>query len=255
VNSTIVDLAERADVSPPTVTRFCRRLECHSFSDFKVKLAQASFVGMRYLKPETNFQSTEELADNIASKAQAAIFSAHGALDLVQIEEIAKRIAEAGTIFAFGAGGNSSMIASEIQNRLFRFGLRVTSSSDHAMQMMLASTAKEGDVVIGSSAGGKNRELADALRVAQSYGAYCVAITASDSLVAEAVDVVVPVDIEEGVNILRPTSIRFAYLMIVDVIATATATRLGTAASEPLRRIKHQLLAHLESDDDGPLGD
>ena len=28
VNSSISDLAERAGVSPPTVTRFCRRLGC-----------------------------------------------------------------------------------------------------------------------------------------------------------------------------------------------------------------------------------
>ncbi len=37
VNASIIELAARADVSPPTVTRFCRRLGCHSFSEFKVR--------------------------------------------------------------------------------------------------------------------------------------------------------------------------------------------------------------------------
>jgi len=32
VNASIIGLAERADVSPPTVTRFCRRLGCDSSS-------------------------------------------------------------------------------------------------------------------------------------------------------------------------------------------------------------------------------
>ena len=40
VNASIIELAEKADVSPPTVTRFCRRLGCESFSDFKVQLAR-----------------------------------------------------------------------------------------------------------------------------------------------------------------------------------------------------------------------
>ena len=44
----IVDLAAQADVSPPTVTRFCRRLGCDSYADFKVRLAQSRFVGQRY---------------------------------------------------------------------------------------------------------------------------------------------------------------------------------------------------------------
>ena len=36
-NASIGTLAERAGVSPPTVTRFCRRLGCKGFPDFKVK--------------------------------------------------------------------------------------------------------------------------------------------------------------------------------------------------------------------------
>ena len=31
VNSSIIELAEHAGVSPPTVTRFCRRLGCQGF--------------------------------------------------------------------------------------------------------------------------------------------------------------------------------------------------------------------------------
>ena len=44
LNSSIVELAASADVSPPTVTRFCRRLGCESFSAFKVRLAQSRSV-------------------------------------------------------------------------------------------------------------------------------------------------------------------------------------------------------------------
>ena len=63
-------------------------------------------------------------------------------LDLAAIEQAAERLAEADMIYAFGSGGNSSMIASELQNRLFRLGLRVTASSDHSMQLMMAAAAQ-----------------------------------------------------------------------------------------------------------------
>ena len=36
----IVDLAEKAEVSEPTVVRFCRAVGCDGFQDFKLALAQ-----------------------------------------------------------------------------------------------------------------------------------------------------------------------------------------------------------------------
>ena len=48
VNGSIVELAGRAEISPPTVTRFCRRLGCSSFSEFKVRLAKSRILAERY---------------------------------------------------------------------------------------------------------------------------------------------------------------------------------------------------------------
>ena len=58
----IVDLAAQAEVSPPTVTRFCRRLGCESYADFKVRLAQSRFVGQRYFAPTAGPTSVPEIA-------------------------------------------------------------------------------------------------------------------------------------------------------------------------------------------------
>jgi hypothetical protein len=60
-------------------------------------------------------------------------------------------------IYAFGSGGVSSWMVDEVHNRLFRLGLRITSSSDHQMQMMLAATVERGDVVFVSFAQGQQR--------------------------------------------------------------------------------------------------
>ncbi|MBB4567691.1 MurR/RpiR family transcriptional regulator [Rhizobium leucaenae] len=255
VNASIIELAGKADVSPPTVTRFCRRLGCESFSDFKVQLARTAYVGMRYIKPEPKSIEPADVAQDIITKAQNALFLLHRGLDIPAIEQASNRLAGAEMIYAFGSGGNSSMIASELQNRLFRLGLRVTASSDHSMQLMMAAAAKPADVLIGSSLSGRNAELVRAFKLAREAKVPTIALTQSHSPVALAADITVPVDLPEGNNIYRPTSTRIAYLAVVDIIASLVAYRIQPQATVTLRRIKQQLVTHRDGDDRQLLGD
>ncbi|MEI4472243.1 MurR/RpiR family transcriptional regulator [Frigidibacter sp. MR17.24] len=255
VNASITDLAARAEVSPPTVTRFCRRLGCNSFSDFKVTLAKSSYVGLRYLRPEARSSTPAEVAEDIVTKAQKALFTIHDQLDLAAIETAAAIVARAGMVYAFGSGGNSSMIVSELQNRLFRLGIRITTSTDHGMQMMLASALARGDVVIGSSFSGRNDELVRSFALARAQGAQTIALTQARSRVADAADVVIPVDLPEGENIFRPTSTRYAMLAVVDILANLVAYADRTSTATTLRRIKESLIRHRDGDDSQLLGD
>ncbi|MGH6808271.1 MAG: MurR/RpiR family transcriptional regulator [Ensifer adhaerens] len=255
VNASIIELAGKADVSPPTVTRFCRRLGCDSFSDFKVQLARTAYIGMRYLKPEPKSRETGDVAQDIITKAQNALFLLHRSLDLAAIEQAVERIAAAEMIYAFGSGGNSSMIASELQNRLFRYGLRVTASSDHSMQLMMAAAARPTDVLIGSSFSGRNAELVRAFTLARELKVPTIALTQSNSPVAAAATITVPVDLPEGNNIYRPTSTRIAYLALLDILSSLVAYRVQPQATTTLRRIKQQLVTHRDGDDRQLLGD
>ena len=49
VDASNAEIARRADVSEPTVTRFCRAIGCEGVRDFKLKLAQSVVVGRMYL--------------------------------------------------------------------------------------------------------------------------------------------------------------------------------------------------------------
>ncbi len=255
VNASIIELAARAEVSPPTVTRFCRRLGCQSFSEFKVRLAQSTYVGRRYLTPDHAVGSTSEVVETVMSRAQSALYTLNSTLDPTLLDKAVALVAEAGMIHAFGSGGNSSLIAAEIENRLFRLGLRVGSCEDHNMQMMQAAAAQPGDVIIASSLSGRNLELARALSIAAEYRIATIAITRPGTPVAEAAGLVLPVDIGEGNNILRPTSTRFAFLAMIDILATLVAMRRGEAARETLRRVKHQMVTYRDPDDKEALGD
>ncbi|GGA94159.1 MurR/RpiR family transcriptional regulator [Allosediminivita pacifica] len=254
-NASITDLAARAEVSPPTVTRFCRRLGCNSFSDFKVNLAKSNYVGSRYLRPEARTSTPSEVAEDIVTKAQKALFMMHEALDMAAMEKAAALLSGAEMTYAFGSGGNSSMIVGELQNRLFRLGCRITTSTDHGMQMMLASALNREDLVIGSSFSGRNAELVTSFELARAQGATTIALTQSGSPVAQAADLVLAVDLPEGENIFRPTSTRYAMLAVVDILANLVAYADRTATAATLRRIKESLIRHRDGDDSQLLGD
>jgi DNA-binding MurR/RpiR family transcriptional regulator len=256
LNASISELAVRADVSPPTVTRFCRRLGYQGFLDFKVQLARSAYVGLRYLKPDTAETATPaSVAEDIVAKAQNALFQMHQGLDLAAVEQAAQMLRRAGMIYAFGAGGNSSMIAHELANRLFRLGCRVSASSDHGMNLMLSAACAGGDVVFGSSFSGRNAELVRCFRILQDRGVPTIALTQGGSPVAEAADLVLAVDLPEGVNIFRPTSTRFAYLAVIDILANLVAYADRPTSARLLRGIKEQLVRHRDENDKQLLGD
>ncbi|MBP1853006.1 MurR/RpiR family transcriptional regulator [Rhizobium halophytocola] len=255
VNASIIELAERAEVSPPTVTRFCRRLGCQNFADFKVSLAKTVYVGLRYLKPEPTSTAPADVATDVITTAQNALLQIHHSLGIERIEAAATALAAADMIYAFGSGGNSSMIADELQNRLFRLGSRITSCNDHAMQLMLTASARGSDVLIGSSFSGRNQELVRCFQLASESGITTIALTQSDSPVAQAADILVAVNIPEGGNIFRPTSSRYAYLAVVDTISSLIAYRNRDRAQVTLRHIKQQLVENRDGDDRQLLGD
>jgi DNA-binding MurR/RpiR family transcriptional regulator len=256
LNASISELAVRADVSPPTVTRFCRRLGYQGFLDFKVQLARSAYVGLRSLTPDTAETATPaSVAEDIVAKAQNALFQMHQGLDLAAVEQAAQMLRRAGMIYAFGAGGNSSMIAHELANRLFRLGCRVSASSDHGMNLMLSAACAGGDVVFGSSFSGRNAELVRCFRILQDRGVPTIALTQGGSPVAEAADLVLAVDLPEGVNIFRPTSTRFAYLAVIDILANLVAYADRPTSARLLRGIKEQLVRHRDENDKQLLGD
>jgi len=123
------------------------------------------------------------------------------------------------------------------------------------MQLMLAAAAKSTDVLIGSSFTGRNAELVRAFTLAREARVTTIALTQSNSPVAQVAEIVVPIDLQEGSNIFRPTSTRIAYLAVVDILASLVAYAIQPKAAVSLRRIKQQLVAHRDGDDRQLLGD
>lgn len=253
----ISEIAARAEVSEPTVTRFCRRLGCDGIRDFKLFLAQALAIGGQYLSTEPPARHIREsrIVSTVRDNAVAAIQRVSDDLDMSVVMNVAERIVNSRSVLCLGSGGTSSMMAVEMQNRLFRLGIPVVAQVDGQLQRMYAAVADSETTVIAFSISGFARSVVEAMSVARQYGAETVAITAPDSELSKVACCVIPFEAREDGNLYKPTSSRFALLAILDMIATATAEAQGLGALESLRRIKHSLNTLKVDNPRLPLGD
>jgi DNA-binding MurR/RpiR family transcriptional regulator len=255
VEQPIEDLVIWLDVSAPTITRFSRAIGCDGLRDLKLKIMSSMRVGARYFEPATPPATLRDVGERVVMRAQRAILEAQRTLDFAALEQAVDLVSRSRMIYAFGGGGVSSWMVDEVQNRLFRLGLRITPSTDHLMQMMLAATVERGDVVICLSLSGNNGELIRAARIAADYGAVTIGLTVPGSPLAAAVAVLLAPDVKDDGDVLGPTSLRYAFLAVLDMLAYGAAIRNRPVAQEKLRRIKQQFTTFRDKDDGQPVCD
>lgn len=257
--ASIAEVARRARVSEPTVTRLARTLGFTSTREMKVHMAQALAIGGAYLRAhEANSEgqhTSNQVVATICNRAHSALDLISLALAQVDITRLGELIAGASRVIVFGTGGNSSMAAVEMQNRLFRLGLNGTAYADPQLQSMSASVSDKRTVIIAFSTSGRVRSILDAVAVARQYGATTIAVTKSGTPLAEAADHLIPFVFEEDQNLYKPSSSRYAMLAVVDILAMATAEAIGPRVLELLRRVRQSLVTLEASDPLQPIGD
>lgn len=254
VEKPIEELVPWIGVSAPTITRFARSVGCDGLRDLKLKVMGGMRVTARYLKPHALPTSFEAMREQAAIRAQNGIVDALSVPADV-IDAVIDKLLSARVIYAFGCGGVSSWLIDEVQNRLFRLGLTVVPCRDGVMQSMLSATTRREDVVLCCSLGGSNPAEIKAMRIAQEYGAYTIAICPPDTQMQRVANLAVPVETHDDGDVLGPTSARYSMLFVIDLIAFGAAIRTRGVASESLRRLKQQFVSNIEPDDMRPLAD
>ncbi len=239
---TIAELAARAQVSQPTVTRFCRSLGCASFSEFKISLATTLTVASAYLKSERMFDDDAgQLAHTVMMRAAGAVRECLDQLDTTAVGRAIEALAESRRIEIYGQGGGSAALAEDAKLRLFRLGMPVAAYQDGHQQRMSAATLRPGDGVLAISNSGRSKPVVEAVEIARSFGARTVAITRPGTPLAEAAEIVILVTIAEGSDVKMPTPSRYAHMAVIDTLAAGIAKKMGDRSREALRRVRYTL--------------
>ena len=268
-NSPVGELAERAHVSKPTVVRFCRSVGYDGLTDFKRKLAGSVNEGVPFVhRSVDDDDKAGDIVVKVIDNAVAALLRYRNAAASQSVERAIAALADAGRQSAQGRRiefygvGNSGIVAQDAQHKFFRLGVTANAISDGHVQVMSATMLQAGDCAVVISNSGRSRDLLDVADIARRKGATVIAITASGSPLARDVQqgsqhILLAADHPEDADRYSPMVSRLLHLMIIDVLSTGVALRLGSAQLRPmLQEIKKNLRQRrYAGDDPGVAGD
>lgn len=239
-------LAERAHVSKPTVVRFCRSMGYDGLSDFKLKLAGTVSEGVPFIHRSVDVDDkVSDVLVKVIDNTVAAFLKYRNDASTHAVEKAVEALLttykKRGRIEFFGAG-NSGIVAQDAQHKFFRLGINAIAYSDGHMQVMSASLLGPGDCVVIISNSGRTRDLMDAADIARKHGATVIVITTSGSPLAQTGHIHLAADHPEGYDRYSPMTSRLMHLMVIDVLATCLALRIGGATLQPLlKEMKNNL--------------
>ncbi|MGF6775503.1 bifunctional transcriptional regulator/glucokinase [Paraburkholderia sp. GAS334] len=225
INDPIVDIARKADVSQPTVIRFCRSLGCQGLSDFKLKLA----TGLTGTIPVSHSQvhlgdTATDFGAKVLDNTVSAILQLREHLNFDHVEQAIDLLNGARRIEFYGLG-NSNIVAQDAHYKFFRFGIPTIAYGDLYMQAASAALLGKGDVIVAVSKSGRAPELLRVLDVAMQAGAQVIAITSSNTPLAKRATVALETDhIEIRESQLSMIS-RILHLVMIDILAVGVAIR------------------------------
>jgi RpiR family transcriptional regulator, carbohydrate utilization regulator len=242
----VSELAERAHVSKPTVVRFCRSMGYDGLSDFKLKLAGTVSEGVPFIHRSVDVDDkVGDVLVKVIDNTVAACLKYRNDASTHAIEKAVDALVSTyngrGRIEFYGAG-NSGIVAQDAQHKFFRLGINAIAYSDGHMQVMSASMLGPGDCLVIISNSGRTRDLMDAADIARKHGATVIVVTASGSPLATAGHIHLAADHPEGYDRYSPMTSRLMHLMVIDVVATCLALRIGGGKLQPLlKEMKNNL--------------
>jgi len=234
----IVDLAEQAGVSEPTVVRFCRAVGCSGFQDFKLALAQqlASSPSFGQIAV-TDTDSTREYTFKVFDSTVDTLLNVRDRLVLENLEQAVAAICAAGRVEFYGFGA-SAAVAFDAQHKFFRLQISSSAYSDPHLQNMSATSLAAGDVVVAISQSGRTRALLDSMDLVKKAGGIVIGLAPSDSPVAQNASIAIEVDAKEDIQIYTPLSSRIAHLAVIDVLAIGVAQKKGPSLEQHLQQLQ-----------------
>jgi len=244
------DIAERAGVSKPTVVRFCRSLGYDGLADFKRKLAGSVNEGVPFVhRAVDEGDRVDDIVVKVIDNAVSALLKYRNSATGHAFERAIDALVQAarnGARIEFYGVGNSGIVAQDAQHKFFRLRVNSAAISDGHVQVMSATMLQPGDVAVIFSNSGRSRDLLDACQIALRHGATVIAVTASGSPLAQLVQgpnrVLLAADHPEDHDRYSPMVSRLLHLLIIDILTTGVALRLGGRTLRPmLQEIKKNL--------------
>jgi RpiR family transcriptional regulator, carbohydrate utilization regulator len=241
LQSTLAAVAARAQVSDPTVIRFCRSLGLDGYQTFRLRLAHSLGSGASFLHRDIDREdSVADLAAKVFERAARTLRDVSGQLAPQPLEAAIRLLAAARRIEFYGLG-SSGIVAADARHKFFRLGLQAASYSDAHVHGMAATMLAPGDVVVAISSTGRTIDLISSVELAREAGADVIAIAPPRSPLAQRCTVALEIAVDEDTDVYTPMTTRLAQLTVIDVLSIGVALRLGPELAARLERARDSL--------------
>lgn len=241
VSENITALARNAQVSEPTVVRFCRTLGYDGWQEFKLKLAQSLALAM----PGANEAPTQDdlasdLVNKICSRSINSLLDLRNNLKPEVIQQALDILAQSSKIEFYGQG-TSGIVATDAQHKFFRSGVPTVAYADPAIHSIAASLLHTGDTVVAISQRGNSPSLVRSAKLARKGGASVIVMAPSGTPLAEQATLLIPIDLVFNIDPYTPISARLAYLVIIDILAVGLALKRGPEFRKKMQNAQKSL--------------
>lgn len=238
INMRIVDLAASAEVSEPTVIRFCRAIGYNGFKAFKLQLAQQLGLGGVYTQFAVDDTDTvTDLRNKVFDTTVGSLITVRDELDPSVMEKAINTISKARRVEFYGFGASGS-VAADAQHKFFRLQLSTSAYTDPHIQHMSAISLGSEDVVVAISQSGQSRALLQSVRLAREAGATVIGLAPMNTPLSQQCSIPIYVNMKEDHQAFAPVSSRIAHLVVIDVLATGVALHRKPLLKDHLKRLK-----------------
>jgi len=227
VQASIQSLAKKCGVSEPTVVRFCRAIGCSGYHDFKLKLARSMASQEKYFfRDVATDDNAKEVSEKLIDSAIASMQDIRNQLDYKAVDAAIDLYCAAERVEFYGSGG-SAVVAEDAQLKFFRLGKPAIFYADPHIQLASAALLDANALAIAISYTGRNKDMLDAVSLAQQAGARVLSVTRTGSALASMVDINLNVDVAEDSDVFSPLKSRLAQMVVLDILAVGVALQGG----------------------------
>ena len=167
----ITEVVEDSGLGYGTIMRFCQKLGCSGFQEFKVLLAQE----MALPKADDNFDESDRIS-RYGKKIAAELGNTEKLIDYRVLLKVAEVLNEAKRVLVTGIAGSASL-AVGFDYRLNRLGINALVICDGYNLAIRAASLEAKDVFFAISFSGATKDILSAAKVAKGRKAIIVSLT------------------------------------------------------------------------------
>ena len=241
ITASTTELAQRANVSSTSITRFCRALGFKGLREFKLCVAQNLAVNAHFMADSVvRSDSFSELVHALTGTLASALAEIADDLPQIQVADALDVIASAGHVSLLPVDQWSQGVALDAHVRLLRMGIESSVHLAADEQRMLAGIVRDRTALIVLATDGNNPDLLDLLDLIGLQSGRSVLISPGLGPAKSFAGTHLVIRNTRGPEIFAQSATRHKQAIIIDILCTAHSLNLAEGIEERRRFVEEQ---------------